>query len=74
MPKCSARYCEKLYELYEVLAAPRAGIPLAHRCQRALRGSRHRSQGASGGFEGPPGELRGTRKKTPFGTRGQLKQ
>eukprot|EP00959_Pyramimonas_sp_CCMP1952_P369809 7745503-Pyramimonas_sp.AAC.1 len=27
-------------ELHEVLAAPRAGIPLAHRCRRALQGMR----------------------------------
>eukprot|EP00959_Pyramimonas_sp_CCMP1952_P393574 8246680-Pyramimonas_sp.AAC.1 len=37
MPKSSTRYFV-LSDRVDQLAPPRAGIPLAHRCRRALRG------------------------------------
>eukprot|EP00959_Pyramimonas_sp_CCMP1952_P050112 1047300-Pyramimonas_sp.AAC.1 len=40
MPKSSTSFPASLLgKLYESLAPPRAGIPLAHRCRRALRGT-----------------------------------
>eukprot|EP00959_Pyramimonas_sp_CCMP1952_P404881 8485696-Pyramimonas_sp.AAC.1 len=55
-----ARQSRIARELYEVLAAPRAVIPLAHRCRRAVRGIlRPGREGHLGSVENPKSNWRG---------------